>query len=58
MVALAFNPSTWEEEAGRSLQAGGQPGAHSKFQARDVRHRSHERIKGGRGRNYFPEKKT
>lgn len=29
----AFNPSTGEEEAGRSLGVAGQPGLHGKFQA-------------------------
>ena len=32
VVAHAFNPNTWEAEAGRSLWVGGQPGLQSKFQ--------------------------
>ena len=33
MVVHAFNPSTWEAEAGRSLCVQGQPGLQSQFQA-------------------------
>ena len=32
MVAHAFNPSTWEAEAGGSLSVQDQPGLHSEFQ--------------------------
>jgi hypothetical protein len=33
MVAHAFNPSTWEAEAGRCPGVWSQPGLHSRFQA-------------------------
>lgn len=32
LVAQAFNPSTWEAEAGRSLWVQDQPGLQNKFQ--------------------------
>jgi hypothetical protein len=32
VVVITFNPSTWEEEAGGSLEVQGQPGLQREFQ--------------------------
>lgn len=54
VVALAFNPSTWEAAAGTSLQDQGQPGLQSKCRAcqgytEKLFKEKKERVKGEEG---------